>query len=153
MIGYNHSTLTIKNSRADSVAIKGLNIAVKVFDLIDGVAEINTNDFVAGQYTIQFFNGNDVIDEDELIIKQNLKYADANYDPRSTARQILDAINARLQNTATNTQLYVKVGQKEIRYMDYDQLIKWRNHYQKEVAREQGKPTQIRHEKLFYRGI
>lgn len=153
MIGYNYSTLTIKNSRADSVAIKGLNIAVKVFDLIDGVAEINTNDFVAGQYTIQFFNSNDVIDEDELIIKQNLKYADANYDPRSTARQILDAINAYLAGTATHQQRRVKVGEKEIEYSSYDQLIKWKNHYQKEVAREQGKPTQIRHEKLFYRGI
>ncbi|MBR4315472.1 MAG: hypothetical protein IKP65_00680 [Alphaproteobacteria bacterium] len=120
MIGYNYSTLTIKNSRADSVAIKGLNIAVKVFDLIDGVAEINTNDFVAGQYTIQFFNSNDVIDEDELIIKQNLKYADASYDPRSTARQILDAINAYLAGTATHQQRRVKVGEKEIEYSSYD---------------------------------
>lgn len=120
MIGYNYSTLTIKNSKADSVAIKSLNIAVKVFDLVDGVVEVNTDDFVAGQYTIQFFNGNDVIDEDELIIKQNLKYADANFDPRSEAKKILDAINAYLGGTATHQQRRVKVGEKEIEYSSYD---------------------------------
>lgn len=151
MIGYNHTIITIEAKNADSLALKSPSSAVKIYQFIDGKCEINTADFTPNEYSMQYFKGDSVIYEDTLIIKQNLKYADANYNPKSIAKQILEAIEARLQNTATNSQLYVKVGEKEIRYMDYSELIKWRNFYQKQVAKENGKPTQIKHEKLYYR--
>lgn len=151
MIAYNFSTLIIKHSKADSVAIKGLNVAVKVYNLVDGVAQINTDNWTAGQYSVQYFVGDQIIGEDQLIVKQNLKHTDSNYDPRSKARIILEAIEAYLAGVATHQQKKVKVGQKEIEYSTFDELIKWRNFYQKEALKEEGKPTQIRHEKLFYR--
>ena len=39
----------------------------------------------AGEYIIQIFRGDDVIEQDSLIVKQNLKYAAPDYDPRSKA--------------------------------------------------------------------
>ena len=150
---YNYSTLQIKHSKADSIAIKKVGIAVKVYDVVNGVASIDTDSWDAGQYSIQFFVGNQVIDQDILIVKQNLKHTTANYDPRSEAQKILEAINAVLQGRATAGQYHVKVGEKEISYCSYSQLMQWKNYYEKQVAKELGKPTQIRHEKLFYRGV
>ena len=86
---YNHSTLKLENLKADTVAVKGLNTAVKVYDLTDGVVTINTDDFTAGEYTLQFFKGDEVIEQRVLDCKQNLKYVSPEYDPRTPARVIL----------------------------------------------------------------
>ena len=148
---YNFSTLQIKHSKADSVAIKIKGKAVKVFQIVNGSAQINTSDWTTGDYVIQFFKDDEVIDQDILTVKQNLKYTDANYDPRSEAQKILEAINAVLAGRATQDQYHVKVGEKEISYCTFNELMNFKNYYQKLVARQNGKPTQIRHEKLFYR--
>lgn len=150
---YNHSTLELKNGKADSVAIKGLNIAVKLYDLIDGVVQIDTTDFQVGQYQIQFFSGDLVIQQDVLRVKQNLKYADESFDPRSSNRIILQAIKAYLAGTASSQQRRVKCGQKQIEYSSFDQLIKWKNYYQLEVRKQQGKASNLRYEKLYHRGL
>lgn len=150
---YNHSTLELKNSRADSVAIKGINIAVKLYDLIQGVVQINTSDFEVGLYQIQFFKGDEVIQQTTLKVKQNLKYVDANYDPRSEAEKILEAIEAYLAGRASSQQKEVSVGDKRIIYSSFDQLIKWRQFYKKQVRKEQGKPASIKYEKLYYKGV
>jgi hypothetical protein len=39
-----------------------------------------------------------------------LKFTDSNYDPRSNAQKILEAIDAYLAGTATHQQRKVKVG-------------------------------------------
>lgn len=150
---YNFAHLIIKHAKADSIAIKTVGIAVKVYDVVNGEVDVDTTDWIAGQYSIQFFLNDQVIDQDILIVNQNLKHTDANYDPRSNAQKILEAIDAYLAGTATHQQRKVKVGQKQIEYSSYDQLIKWRNFYAKQVAKELGKPTQIRHQKLYYRGV
>lgn len=150
---YNHSVLSIQDKKADSVAIKGMNSPVMVFELTDGKAEINTADWSEGEYVIQFFKGNDVINFDNVICRQNLKYVSSSYDPRTPAKKILDAINAYLSGIATHQQRRVKVGDKEIEYSSYEQLNKWKNYYEKIVAKQQGRPAQIKAEKLYYRGI
>lgn len=86
---YNHSTLKLENQKADTVAVKGLNTAVKVYDLTNGVVTINTDDYTAGEYTLQFFKGDEVIEQRVLDCKQNLKYVSPEYDPRTPARVIL----------------------------------------------------------------
>ena len=112
MIGYNHSIIVLQDKTADTVAVKGLSSAVQIYDLTNGKVEINTDAYTAGDYFIQFFKGNEVIKEDTLIIKENLKYVSSAYDPRSNAAKILDAINAYLAGVATHQQRRIKVGEK-----------------------------------------
>jgi hypothetical protein len=52
-----------------------VNTAVKVYSLIDGVATIDTADYVCGDYQMQFFKGDQLIKTDVLKIEQNLKHA------------------------------------------------------------------------------
>lgn len=150
---YNHSTLELKNSKADSVAIKGVNIAVKLYDLIQGVVKIDTTDYVVGQYQIQFFVGNQVVSTDVLKVKQNLKFVDQSYNPTSENKKILQAIKAYLAGRASSQQKQVSVGDKKIIYSSFDELIKWKNYYQIEVRKQQGKSSGLRFEKLYYRGL
>jgi hypothetical protein len=49
-----------------------------------------------------------------------LKYADADYDPRSKSEIILEAIEAYLGGVASHQQRKVKVGDKEIEYSSFD---------------------------------
>lgn len=150
---YNYSTLQIKDSKADSVAVKGKNTAVKLYSFLDGVVTIDTADYVVGDYAIQFFRENAVIKTDVLKVKQNLKHVDADYDPRSNAEKTLQAIEAYLAGVASHQQKRVKVGDKEIEYSSFDQLIKWRQFYKKEVRKQQGKAPNLRFEKLSYKGV
>lgn len=151
--GYNYSTLIIKDDKADSVAVKGQNSAVKLYSFINGVATIDTADYAVGDYALQFFSGNDVLKTDVLKIEQNLKYADQSFDPTSENKKILQAIKAYLGGVASHQQRKVKVGDKEIEYSSFDQLIKWKNYYQIEVRKQQGKSSGLRFEKLYYRGL
>lgn len=150
---YNYSTLLIQDSKADSLAVKGKDTAVQTYSFIDGVVTINTDNYSVGDYALQFFNENQIIKTDVLKIKQNLKYADDSYDPTSENKKILQAIKAYLSGVASHQQKRVKVGDKEIEYSSFDQLIKWKNYYQLEVRKEQGKASGLRFEKLYYRGI
>ena len=153
IVGYNHSSLVIEDKKATSIAIKGLSSAVQVYNVIDGKATVNTDSYTVGDYVVQFFKDNDIIRQDDLQIKQNLKYADANYDPRSNAKITLEAIEAYLAGTATHQQRKVKVGEKEIEYSSFDELIKWKNYFASLVAKEDGRPSQLRLERLYYRSI
>lgn len=150
---YNHSTLIIKNAKADSLAVKGNQTAVQLYDFIDGVATIDTTGYAVGDYLIQFFKGDEVIQQTTLKVKQNLKYVDADYDIRSQAQITLQAIEAYLAGVASHQQKRVKVGDKEIEYSSFDQLIKWREFYKKEVRKEAGKAPALRFEKLSYKGV
>lgn len=149
---YNYSTFTLKMDEADTVAVKGIKTAVKLYEFKDGVAVIDTSEYEAGEYIIQIFRGDDVIEQDSLIVKQNLKYAAPDYDPRSKAQIILDAIEAYLGGRASSQQKQVSVGDKKIIYSSFDQLQKWRDYYKKQVRKQKGKASTLRHEKLYYRG-
>lgn len=150
---YNHSTLEIKHVKADSVAIKGKDVAVKVYDLINGAVSVDTSEYEVGDYLVQFFSGDDVIEQTELTVKQNLKYVSADYDPRSKAKITLDAIEAYLSGVATHQQRKVRVGDKQIEFSSYDELMKWRDFYASEVRKEEGKAATIKHQKLYYKGL
>ena len=151
---YNHSQVQVSCKGAYSVAIKGVNQAVKVYALTDGRAVISTDEFQPGFYQMQFFDAADnVIAEDKLQIKQNLKYAAADFDGRSQNEIALQAITAFMQGRATAQQRVIKVGDKEIQYSSFDELMKWREFFTKQVRKEQGKPSQVKYEKLYYKGV
>lgn len=150
---FNYSTLQIRDSKADSLAVKGKNTAVQTYSFIDGVVILNTENYVVGDYALQFFKGNQIIKTDVLRVKQNLKYADQNYDPASENQKILQAIKAYLGGVATHQQKKVQVGDKLIQYSSFDELIKWKNYYQLQVRKQQGKAKSLRYEKLYYKGL
>lgn len=151
--GYNYSTITIKDTEATQLAIKGQNTAVVVLSFVNGECVIDTADYAVGDYLIQIFKGDEIIKTETLEIKQNLKYAPQGYDPRTQAEKTLQAIKAYLAGTASQQQKKIQVGDKSIQYSSFDQLIKWKNYYQLEVRKQQGKPTNLRLQKLYYRGV
>lgn len=151
--GFNHSVLELKQKEADSVAVKGKEQPVQIYNFSQGKVEINTDNYAVGQYYMQFFKENQIIKTDVLNIEQNLKYVDSSFDPRSNAEKTLEAIIAMIEGRATSAQEQVRVGDKFIRYLSYDELIKWKNFFEQEVRKEQGKAGSIRFEKLYYKGI
>lgn len=133
------------------VAIKGSGKPVVTYNATDDVVILDTTDFSAGEYLIQYYDeDNQIIDSDTIKVKQNIMYADDDYDVRSPNKQALDAITAFLQGRATAQQRMIKVGDKEIEYSSFDELQKWKNYFEREVRKEEGKPTSIRFEKLKY---
>ena len=81
---------------------------------------------------MQFFDAADnVIAEDKLTVKQNLKFAAADFDGRSSNQIALEAITAFMQGRATAQQRVIKVGDKEIQYSSFDELMKWREYFKK----------------------
>jgi hypothetical protein len=58
---YNHSTFTLKHKEADTVAVKGLNTAVQLYNFSFGVALINTDDYAEGEYILQIFKGDEIL--------------------------------------------------------------------------------------------
>lgn len=144
---YNHTPLKIEINGIASVAIKSANIPVMVFEAVDGVIEISTDDFIPATYTVQYFNAQaEIQGVSKLEIKQNLKYSNQDFDPRSPAEIALDAITAFMQGRATAQQRHIKVGDKEIEYSSFEQLMKWKNYFEKQVRKQHGKPATIRHE-------
>jgi len=61
LYGYNFSTIELKHVKADSVAVKCAGTAVKVYDLVDGKVEINTDSWQATEYNLQYFFEDEVI--------------------------------------------------------------------------------------------
>lgn len=144
---FNHSVLKFKINGIASIAVKSANTPVMIFDSEAGEITVDTADIQPGTYTIQYFTAEDDIKGvSKLQIKQNLKYASQDYDPRSHAEIALDAITAFMQGRATAQQRHIKIGDKEIEYSSFEQLIKWKNYFAKEVRKQQGKPSKIRHE-------
>lgn len=151
---YNHSQVQVSFKGAASVAIKGQKSPVQVYTLIDGKVKINTDNLGAGVYHVQFFDASDnIIAEDKLTVKQNLKFAAADFDSRSSNQIALEAITAFMQGRATAQQRVIKVGDKEIQYSSFQELLKWREYFKKQVRKEQGKPASIKYEKLYYKGV
>ena len=149
---YNHTIIKLKETGATSVAIKGTNSPVYLLNCTDNTAVWDVGSNVPGDYMVQFFKDDNIIKTEVITIQQNLKFVDDNYDPRSPARIILEAIQAHLAGVSTGTQRRVKVVDKQIEYATYDELMKYRNYYQKLALKEEGKASSLRLEKLYYVG-
>jgi hypothetical protein len=75
------------------------------------------------------------VDDGETLVTANL-VTDAS-DTRSHARKMLDAIEATMEGRATDTVQSYTIGGRQINKMSADEMIRWRKHYQNEVAEEQ----------------
>ena len=104
--------------------------------------------FSTGQVPGDFFfqicdvSGN-ILREGSFTVRQDLAHAAANYDPRSEAAKTLEALEAKIAGRAlTIQQSKITVGDRAIEYMNsIEELLKWRDHFARLVAKEQGKET------------
>ena len=149
--GYSQSEIKIKHKKADVLYYKGDDQLPQLVEFEDGEATLNNLD--AGYYMLQFMFQGEVLSQDTLQVKQNLAYATSSYDPMSPARKILEAIDAYLAGRATEQMKKVQIGDKLIEYSSYDELMKWREYFAKIVRKEEGRPSQVKLEKLYYREL
>lgn len=95
--------------------------------------------FRAGNY--KFFayvsDGTDrySVGEGSLIIKPD--FTSPNFDPRSHAKKVLDALEAVIEKKATEDQLSVTINGRSIQLLSPLDVLKWRDKYKAEYADEQ----------------
>lgn len=142
-------------SGSDVLLVKGTTTDIKRYVLDGDSFKVDLAEYSAGEYLLQFIQSesNKVLKQDTMKLKQSLVDAPEGFDHRSQAEITLQAINAYLSGVASSQQKRVKVGDKEIEYSSFDQLIKWKSYYEKQVRKQQGRPFKIRCEKLRYKGL
>lgn len=136
----------------DTVLIRGNQFKLIVDDINSNEIEIETTGWNTGIFLFQAKINGEIIKQDKFQIMQNLETAPEGFDYRTNAEKTLEAINSFLAGTATHQMKQIRVGDKEIAYSSFDELIKWKNFFEKEVRKQQGKPANLRFEKLYYRG-
>ena len=137
----------------ESVIIRGNQFKFELKEITEKEIEINTSGWQTGIYFYQVAKNSEIKLQDKFQILQNMETAPEGFDFRSNAEKTLEAINSYLAGTASSQQKRIKCGDKEIEYSSFEQLIKWKNYYEKLVRKQQGKPANVRFEKLYYRGI
>lgn len=107
--------------------------------LID-VAPATTASYTTGEYTWQSYvdDGTDryTVDSGRITIKADYSGQSSGLDDRSTIQITLDALESTLQGRASKTQLSVKVGDKEIKYLTHSELINAIQQYRTWVKQE-----------------
>lgn len=140
-IGQNVDEIKMKKNGGELITIQGNEIKIG-----------GDNLYAPGVYKVVGFRHGKVIVETEIEILQGISDASEDYDFRSQNQIALEAIVAFMQGKATSQQKRVKVGDKQIEYSSFEQLLKWKNYFQKEVRKEHGKSTSPKFEKLYLRG-
>ena len=149
----NDTTIKLKHSTATCAVIKCKDSAAETVQITDGAGEWNTAGLPTGKYYVQFFKDEEIVENSTIILEQNLATAPDDYDPTPECVKILEAINSYLAGTATHQQRRVKIGEKEIEYSSFDELIKWKKYYEQQVRIAEGKPSALKQEKLYFKGI
>lgn len=143
---YNDSTLLIPDNGADTAVIKPFGCPPKTYsEKKDGNFVISTKNWVPGMAFCQLQKADGkILGLLRLEIIQNLATAPDDFDPRSTAEQTLDAIDAMLAGRATAQQRKVQLGDKSIEYSTFAELMQWREHFRRIVRKEKGEAAYIR---------
>lgn len=96
--------------------------------------------FVPGEYHWQAAVSNGTcrytLDQGRTTVRPNFAQQPAGFDARSHCKRVLDAIEAVLENRATEDQLYFQIEGKQVSHIPHAELIKLRNIYRIEYNRE-----------------
>lgn len=98
--------------------------------------------YEAGNYQFQAYVENEstgeklFLEAGSIEIKASFMSAASNYDPRSHAQKCLDAIKAVIEGRASQNQAEVKVGDKELKYYSFSQLLTFKEYYEDQVKAE-----------------
>lgn len=151
---YNHTTLSIPDRDAETLTLKRNGAAAQTFsEKSSGYFLVDATDFVPDDYYCQFADADGaIIATDKITVRQNLAYAPDDYDPRSRAEIVIEAIDAMLGDRATAQQRKIQLGDKSIEYSSLDELLKWRDFFKRKLAQEQGKPYGPRRQTFDMRG-
>lgn len=144
---YNNTIIHLSTQSADRLVLKPICGAKIIIDTIENDKfVIDTTDWNADTYYLQYIKGNEVIKTDKITLNQNLLFVDDDYDPRSQYQIVIQAIDAMLQNRATAQQKKIQVGDKSIEYSTLQQLLQWRKYMVEQLRKQQGKTTNINRE-------
>lgn len=146
---YNDSKETYICQGVDTLKLKKLGGET----IIVSGGEVQILGMESGVYKVFGFRDQRIVFEDEFQVLQGITDAPEDYDFKSKNEIALEAITAFLQGTANSQQRRVKVGDKEIEYSSFDELIKWKNYFTKEVRKQQKKAVTPKFEKLILRGF
>lgn len=107
------------------------------------LASTATTAYVAGEYAYQLCAVNAdrrvTLERGALRVLPNLAAITGTYDGRSKARQVLDAIDARLLGRATQDQMSLSVAGRTIQRTSLPDLLALRDAMKKQVAKEEGR--------------
>lgn len=116
-----------------------INAVASGADHLVSVAAATTGSYQAGNYTwmARVTKGSEVytIDQGSLTIQPNLA-ALAQFDGRSHAKVMVEAIEAAIQGRASALQLRYQINGRSIEFLNPTDLIKWLSFYRAEVAKE-----------------
>lgn len=107
------------------------------------VAAAETEDYTPGLYSYQLSAHKDTrrvtLERGQLTVHPNLAAVAGSFDGRSPTRQILDAIEARLLNRATQDQMSLSVAGRSINRISLPDLLTLREAMRKQLAKEEGR--------------
>lgn len=124
-------TLAYKSSSTASVLITGAEGGFITFPAPSA----------PGSFFYQIYGASgEVLGAGTFAVEQNLSTAPAGFDPRSDAAKTLEALDAKIAGRAlTIQQSKISIGDRSIEYMNsIDELLKWRDHFARIVAAENG---------------
>lgn len=75
------------------------------------------------------------VSEGALIIKPD--YTSPSFDPRTHVKKVLDALEAVIEDKATEDQLSVTINGRSIQLLSPLEILKWRDKYKAEYVQEQ----------------
>lgn len=126
---------------AISMAYKSTGAAAVLVSGTEGGFLVFPAPTVPGSFFYQIYDSSgEIIEHGTFSVLQNLATAPANFDPRSDAEKTLEALDAKIAGRAlTIQQSKITVGDRSIEYMNsIDELLRWRDHFARIVAQEQG---------------
>lgn len=99
------------------------------------IAASTTAAWAEGEYNTQLYvtNGTEIytVSTSRVILKD--------INSKSHARKVLEAINARLENRATQEQIEYEVNGRRIKFITHDELIRLRTFYLREASNEEAR--------------
>jgi hypothetical protein len=129
---------------ASSSAVISISSSADGSDHAIAISATTSGAYTAGKYKWQSYVENALatehyfIKEGYLEIKATFKTGTA-FDARSDVQKIYEAIEAAILGKASYDQLSRKIGDRELRYISPEELIKLRNFYKQEYNKEMGK--------------
>jgi len=109
-------------------------------DYIVEIASATTASYTAGEYNWYAFitrsSDSQRIAVDEGHTKLELDFANTNADNRSHAKKVLDAIQAVLENRASQDQMSYSIAGRSLSRMSIDDLMRFRDRYRAEYNKE-----------------
>jgi hypothetical protein len=109
-------------------------------DYIVEIASATTASYTAGEYNWYAFitrsSDSQRIAVDEGHTKIELNFANTNADNRSHAKKVLDAIQAVLENRASQDQMSYSIAGRSLSRMSIDDLMRFRDRYRAEYNKE-----------------